>query len=125
MSRHFGNIQWRTKLLLCGSVFISTLLPMNGQEPRPEQTERPAPPLRAIVKMKGEMAQSIESGLGLPAFEFGRLSEKTREWISHHKVKRIRPLYPERFRAKKEGGLSETEMVNRIKSRFPGRTERA
>ncbi|HEV2987017.1 MAG TPA: S8 family serine peptidase, partial [Candidatus Angelobacter sp.] len=103
--------------------FLFATLNFYGQSasPAPNQTHR------VVVKLRAPLAADVEAELPMNTLALsakGVHSAHVQAFMARHPVRTLAPLYGDLVRTKKQQGLTEAEIVSRLKQRFPQRTKR-
>jgi subtilisin family serine protease len=101
------------------------ILLMLGGTFSPAQQTPPLPTKRLVVKIKAPMVRQIENALPSASMELDDPARVLRpDWFHKFGVRKIKALYPELVRARKQTGLSESQLADRVRARFPRRANR-
>ncbi len=91
----------------------------------PSGTAAAEPPARVVVKFRATLAQQVEAVLPL-SLELDQPGNHVRpDFFGKLGANKLKPLYPELVRQKKQGGLSEAQIIERLGRKFPARSKRA
>ena len=114
-----------TASLILGGLFLSSRA--GAASPNPAV---PGPVTgRIIVKLRGGLEQNLEAAVR-PASEAidlssaGAADPKLASWVARFKIRSVKPLVPERVRARRQRAVTDLELSTEIKKRFPVRAAR-
>ncbi|MGA2279704.1 MAG: S8 family serine peptidase [Verrucomicrobiota bacterium] len=83
-------------------------------------------PRKILVKLKGPLAQQVESILPASLEITGNAARfSNTDWLDKHAIKKMKPLYPEMVREKKARGVTGEQIAQEMRDRFPARAHRA
>ena len=81
---------------------------------------------RAIVKLRPPLARQVESVSPAPSSSTSKSAfpPGASDFLSRHSVRRLYPLHPQLVEAKRQSGLSDRELAQRVRERFGMRAAR-
>lgn len=110
-------------LLLSTLAFVFLTSTFYGQT----TSQAPSQTHRVVVKLRAPLAADVEVELPMNQLAIsagGAHTAHVQAFMTRHPVRRLAPLYGELVRTKKQTGLTEAEIVARLKQKFPRRAQR-
>ena len=87
----------------------------------------PSPTHRVAVKLRAPLAADVEAELPMNRLALsagGAHSSRVQAFMARHPVRTLAPLYGDLVRIKKQTGLTEADIVSRMKQKFARRAQR-
>src|SRR5437588_3148989 len=102
-------------------VFLTSTFYGQPASHAPSQTHR------VVVKLRAPLAADVEAELPMNRLALsvgGAHSSRVQAFVARHPVRTLAPLYGDLVRIKKQTGLTEAEIVSRMKQKFARRAQR-